>query len=314
MIEIRELQYLVVCADMRSFSKAAQVLFTSQSNVSKVIRSLEDKLGFDVFIRESRGIRLTARGRQAYEYAERILEEERQMSALYQMDRRKEFSFSFNPSSWIAQCFADFYKEQGDPDMRYGAIEGSVNTVLERVGNGLDDIGFVFFMKQQEPRITYHLERSGLTFVGLRSLRPFLYESRRKNRGRTKPAAAGVQAAEVPATPEGRRLVQCYEDEFALNHFWEAIRGPVEKTYGNQVAVLTNSDYVMTRMLSETDLCNISSEDLGGGGRFGGVPFDEKRSVLFGYVQREGEPLSETAQAFQTFVRKRLPDDPVLHP
>lgn len=311
MIEIRELQYLVVCADTHSFSRAAKVLYTSQSNVSKVIRSLEDKLGFDVFVRESRGIRLTGRGRQAYEYAERILEEERQMSTLYQMDRRKEFSFSFNPSSWIAQCFADFYKGHGDPDMRYGAIEGSVNTVLERVGSGLDEIGFIFFLKRQEFRITYHLERSGLIFDELRTLRPFLYQGKGKTgrqdkSNRVASQASGVRTADPFGRPEGRRLVQCYEDEFALNHFWETIRGPIEKTYGNQVAVLTNSDYVMTRMLAGTDLCNISGEDLGGGGQFGGVPFDEERSVLFGYVKREKEPFSETAQAFLEFVRERL--------
>lgn len=314
MIEIRELQYLVVCADMHSFSRAAKVLYTSQSNVSKVIRSLEDKLGFDVFTRESRGIRLTGRGKQAYEYAEKILEEERQMSALYQMDRRKEFSFSFNPSSWIAQCFADFYKEQGDPDMRYGAIEGSVHTVLERTGSGLDDIGFIFFMKQQEFRVSYHLERNGLTFYGLRTLQPFLYQGKgkgkRKRPEKAPQGASGSRTVPTSSPMENIRLVQCYEDEFTLNHYWETIRGPVEKTYGNQVSVLTNSDYVMTRMLAGTNLCNISGEDLSGGGQFGGVPFDEEESVLFGYVKREKEPLSETAQSFLDFVQKRLQEAP----
>ena len=41
MIEIKQLQYLVVCADLQSFSRAADVLYTTQPNVSRVIRSLE---------------------------------------------------------------------------------------------------------------------------------------------------------------------------------------------------------------------------------------------------------------------------------
>lgn len=48
MIETKQLQYLVVCAQLRSFSKAAEALYTTQPNVSKVIRMLEDELGFPV--------------------------------------------------------------------------------------------------------------------------------------------------------------------------------------------------------------------------------------------------------------------------
>lgn len=63
MLEVKELQYFVVCADLSSFSRAAEVLYTTQPNVSKVIRSLEEKLGFEVFERDNRGIKLTRRGR-----------------------------------------------------------------------------------------------------------------------------------------------------------------------------------------------------------------------------------------------------------
>ena len=59
MLEVKELQYFVVCADLSSFSRAAEVLYTTQPNVSKVIRSLEEKLGFEVFERDNRGIKLT---------------------------------------------------------------------------------------------------------------------------------------------------------------------------------------------------------------------------------------------------------------
>ena len=55
---------------------------TTQPNVSKVIRSLEEKLGFEVFERDNRGIKLTRRGRQADEYAGKILEQERQLAQI----------------------------------------------------------------------------------------------------------------------------------------------------------------------------------------------------------------------------------------
>ena len=92
MLEVKELQYFVVCADLLSFSKAADVLYTTQPNVSKVVKSLEEKLGFAVFDRDNRGIKLTRRGRQAYEYASRILEQEKQLAQIYKIDDREEFA------------------------------------------------------------------------------------------------------------------------------------------------------------------------------------------------------------------------------
>ena len=89
MIETKQLQYLVVCAQLRSFSKAAEALYTTQPNVSKVIRMLEDELGFPVFVRQSRGITLTARGQRVYEYASRAVENIEQLKSFSRMDRGK---------------------------------------------------------------------------------------------------------------------------------------------------------------------------------------------------------------------------------
>ena len=108
MIETKQLQYLVVCADLQSFSKAADVLYTSQPNVSKIIRTLEEELGFSLFERQSRGIRLTKKGKQAYDYACRAIEQVNQLAAYAGMDEGEEFSIACNPSLCIYACFTDF--------------------------------------------------------------------------------------------------------------------------------------------------------------------------------------------------------------
>ena len=95
MIETKQLQYLVVCAQLRSFSKAAEALYTTQPNVSKVIRMLEDELGFPVFVRQSRGITLTARGQRVYEYANRAVENIEQLKSFSRMDKGEELMPSF---------------------------------------------------------------------------------------------------------------------------------------------------------------------------------------------------------------------------
>ena len=58
MIETKQLQYLVVCAQLRSFSKAAEALYTTQPNVSKVIRMLKMSWDFRYLSVRAEGLRL----------------------------------------------------------------------------------------------------------------------------------------------------------------------------------------------------------------------------------------------------------------
>ena len=109
MIETKQLEYFVVCARLSSFSRAAEALYTTQPNVSKVIRTLEQELGFSLFIRQSRGIMLTSRGRRVYEYASKAVEQVEQLVSFARMDKGEELLASWNPSSWMASCFAAFY-------------------------------------------------------------------------------------------------------------------------------------------------------------------------------------------------------------
>ena len=90
MIETKQLEYLVVCARLGSFSRAAEALYTTQPNVSKVIRTLEQELGFSLFIRQSRGIVLTSRGRRVYEYASKAVEQVEQLVSFARMDKGEE--------------------------------------------------------------------------------------------------------------------------------------------------------------------------------------------------------------------------------
>ena len=73
-MELRQLQCMVICAQTKSFSRAASMLFTSQSNVSKTIASLENELGKKIFERKRHGIELTAKGKQIYQYALSMVE------------------------------------------------------------------------------------------------------------------------------------------------------------------------------------------------------------------------------------------------
>lgn len=75
-MELRELRTFVLVAQLKSFSKAGQVLFTTQPSISKMVSSLEAELGQSLFIREPHMLELTEFGQQFFPYAEEIIQAE----------------------------------------------------------------------------------------------------------------------------------------------------------------------------------------------------------------------------------------------
>lgn len=86
MIETKEIQFFLECADTKSFTKAAKRLYTSQSNVSKRIKSLEDTIGIKLFIRQKEGVFLTAEGKQIYVFAKNIMDNIKEIQHLSQSE------------------------------------------------------------------------------------------------------------------------------------------------------------------------------------------------------------------------------------
>jgi DNA-binding transcriptional LysR family regulator len=62
MPSLRQIRYFLTVADLGSFTQAASALFVAQPALSRQIAQLEQDLGFALFEREPRGVRLTAAG------------------------------------------------------------------------------------------------------------------------------------------------------------------------------------------------------------------------------------------------------------
>jgi LysR family transcriptional regulator, benzoate and cis,cis-muconate-responsive activator of ben and cat genes len=61
-MELRHLRYFVAVAEMENVSRAALKLHVSQPTLSTQIRDLEDELGFTLFERTGKAVRLTGAG------------------------------------------------------------------------------------------------------------------------------------------------------------------------------------------------------------------------------------------------------------
>jgi LysR family cyn operon transcriptional activator len=74
-MELRQLRYLLVIAEERSFTRAAERLFLTQPALSQQIAKLEEELDSVLLERAARNLRLTAAGELLCGHARRILAE-----------------------------------------------------------------------------------------------------------------------------------------------------------------------------------------------------------------------------------------------
>ena len=300
-MDLKQLQYLVTCAQAGSFSDAAKILYSTQSSVSKVIKALEDNLGMQLFERLPRGIRLTVQGQKVYHYACRITNEIEVLENMSANGMTKWIRISMNPSSWFADLFVDFYNETYEKNYHFQLTTAGVRSVMERVRDYMDDIGFVYILSQQKENFLHELAKNKLQFVSMYETDVILYPGRQTELYDLEKETVNLEEL------EGVRFIQNYQDEFfdigSVNEEafqWKDL----------DISVLTNSDYIMERMLKNSKVSNVSGSYLSENkaGTAPGIPLNMGDSkVIFGYILHRGEEMDESIQEFLEFLMSRLP-------
>ena len=299
-MDLKQLQYFVVCAQTGSFSDAAKVLYSTQPSVSKVVKALEDALGMQLFERFPRGIRLTVQGQKVYRYACRITNEISVLENMASHGMTKWIRVSLNPSSWFANQFVDFYNETYEKNYHFQLTTAGVRSVMDRVRDYVDDIGFVYILSQQKENFLHEISRNKLQFVPMYETDVVFYPGKE-----TELYDSGKSKVELKDL-DGVRFIQNYQDEFfdigsvhEESFQWKDI----------DISVLTNSDYIMEKMLKNSRVSNVSGSYLSENktGTTPGIPLNMGDSkVLFGYIVHKGEKIDESVQELIDFLVARL--------
>jgi len=134
-------------AETGSISQAAKLLYVSQPAVSKAINSLEESLNQVLFIRNSRGVRLTEEGQILYKYTKEAFE------ILYQgeerLKRMKELGvghLKIGASATLCKYILLPYLNRflkTYPHIKITIESQSTNHTLKQLENGALDIGLV---------------------------------------------------------------------------------------------------------------------------------------------------------------------------
>lgn len=168
-MDFQHLRYFVEVAKQQGFSKAAQVLHSSQPSISKAIKSLEDELGVILFNRTTRHLQLTDDGEVVLQYANTTLAMSRDLQSLLNEGKqlkRGKLSLGLPPVigvSFFPKMIADFRGEY--PGVQIRLVEEGGKIVEQLVKEAKLDLGVVVLPVDEEEFEVFPLAERKLSLV-----------------------------------------------------------------------------------------------------------------------------------------------------
>ena len=295
-INLKQLEAFVATAEFSSFTKAAEVMYLTQSTVSSHISVLEENLGVRLIQRSARQrVTLTKEGERVYREAKEILERCQALQDLKNHDRQTQLVIG--ASSVPGQCLmpelmAEYLALY--PDSHYIQLRGDSIRIHQYLAQGKANLGFVgvattpkeynyhpvaedrlvLITANKEPYQTLH--RQGVSGLDLLNMPMILRE---ENSGTRQEMERYLMRNQISA--EDLNIIAQIDNP-------EAIRSSVSRGLGVSVmSVLAAREYLLAGRLL--------SFELGDQGAFRKIYLTWRKDAL----------LSQTEQNFLAFVQSR---------
>jgi len=146
-MEDHRLKAFCLVVELKSFSKAADAKFMTQSAMSHLIKNLEDELGVKLLNRHSKTVAPTPAGRLFYEHARKILEQYKIMkNDVYNIVSKIKGPLHIGASTTAAayllpQVFYSFLKTY--PEVTIEITVSNTEKIINDINEGRADIGIV---------------------------------------------------------------------------------------------------------------------------------------------------------------------------
>jgi len=157
-MELRHLRYFVAVGEEQHYGRAALRLRVVQPALSRQIQDLEEEVGFKLFERLPRGVKLSPAGKLFLKDARRILQDVNEAAARAARVARGQsgtlrVGFSEN-ASWrgvVPESFRRFREIQPDAELQLQPLPSLEQ--LEAIRSGRLDAGFVLDMPKADPEL-----------------------------------------------------------------------------------------------------------------------------------------------------------------
>lgn len=145
-MNLKQLEAFARVAEEGGFSEAARTLFLAQSTVSAHVSALEKELDAQLFVRNTREVRLSEKGEILYKYVHQILLLEEEIRKEFLKQEKEDVKcISIATSSIPGQyLLPDILTRcsRNNPGMQFRIMETDSAGVVERVAAREADIGF----------------------------------------------------------------------------------------------------------------------------------------------------------------------------
>jgi len=154
-MELRHLRYFVAVGDEQHYGRAAKQLHLAQPALSRQIQDLEEEIGFRLFDRLPRGVKISAAGKSFLEDARQILQQVTDATARAKRvasgqsgTLRVGFVESISWHGVVPDSFRQFREGQPDAELQLRPLSSLQQ--IEAIRSGQLDAGFLFTMANIE--------------------------------------------------------------------------------------------------------------------------------------------------------------------
>lgn len=288
---LNQLRYIITLSKVNSINEAAKILFVSQPSLTSALKSLEEELGFDIFLRSKTGISLTVKGSEFLGYAKSVIEQYDILDAKYisQNTAKRSFQVSMQHYTFAVNAFVKVIKNYGMDDYEFEIYETKTHEVIENVKNQKSEIGVLYVNDYNRAVLNKIFNEANLEFVPLFDCNIYVYMSKNNPLSSKKiikmedlddyPCLAFAQgdynsfyfAEEVLSTYSYKRFVRA-NDRATLLNLMIGING------------YTLCSGIICEDLNGTDYCAVKLDT------------DEKMTI--GYIKRRAAVLSEIGKKY----------------
>lgn len=294
---LMQLKYAIALSDAKSINEAARSLFISQPSLSAAIKDLEEEIGTELFVRNKRGVVITAAGEEFIGYARQVVEQYQLIESRYIEKRnvKKKFSVSMQHYSFAVNAFVEMVKQFGMDEYEFAVYETKTHNVIEDVKNLKSEIGILYINDFNRRVMTKLFNENSLEFHEILKCGIYVYIWK----GHPLAKQKEIDIDELQDYP-------CLSfDQGTNNSFYFAEE--VLSTYDYKRIIKANDRATMLNLmvgLNGYTLCSgIICEELNGSDYYA-VPLKSDEVMTIGYITRRGVPVSPIGRKYLDEIAK----------
>ena len=146
-MDIKKYELFVDVAETGNLTKSADRMGYTQSGVSHLLKSMEDEIGFPLFIRSKRGVTLTQNGEYLLPLVRGLLASNQKIEETihgingYEIGKINIGTFTSISISWLPQIIYEFRKKY--PHITINIKEGGTDEIESWIDDNSIDLGFL---------------------------------------------------------------------------------------------------------------------------------------------------------------------------